>query len=152
MTTIKGCPCCSSVKNLPANVGDTGSVGSTPGSGSSPGGGNGNPLQHSCLENSMGRERSLTGYTVHWVAKSWPQLITCAHTQTYAHTNICNSNQSSLKTETHLLDYSGFPSVCLLFRPSSRSPFIDCLPGPHPKPNSVQKSKLTFSHLKEKKM
>ena len=38
------------VKNLPANVGDTGSI---PGSGRSPGGGNDNPFQHSCLENPM---------------------------------------------------------------------------------------------------
>ena len=32
-----------------------GNSGSIPGSGRSPGGGNGNPLQHSCLENPMGR-------------------------------------------------------------------------------------------------
>ena len=36
------------VKNLPANVVETGSV---PGSGRFPGGGNRNPLQYSCLEN-----------------------------------------------------------------------------------------------------
>ena len=35
------------------NVGD---LSSTPGSGRSPGEGNGNPLQYSCLENSMDRE------------------------------------------------------------------------------------------------
>ena len=40
------------VKNLPANVGDAGSI---PGSGRSPGGGKGNPLQYSCLENSINR-------------------------------------------------------------------------------------------------
>ena len=38
------------VKNPPANGGD---LGSTPGPGRSPGKGNGNPLQYSCLENSM---------------------------------------------------------------------------------------------------
>ena len=43
------------VKNLPANGGDSGNVGSVPGSGRSPGEGNSNPLQHSCLENSMDR-------------------------------------------------------------------------------------------------
>ena len=43
-------------KNLPATVGDEGDVGLTPGSGRSPGAGNGNPLQYSCLGNSMGRE------------------------------------------------------------------------------------------------
>ena len=40
------------VKKLPANAGDAGSI---PWSGSSLGKGNGNPLQHSCLENSMER-------------------------------------------------------------------------------------------------
>ena len=43
------------VKNPPANAGDTRDMGSLPGSGVSPGGGNGNPLQYSCLENSMDR-------------------------------------------------------------------------------------------------
>ena len=43
------------VKNLPANAGDTGDAGSIPGLGRYPGEGNGNPLQYSCLENSMDR-------------------------------------------------------------------------------------------------
>ena len=42
------------VKSLPANAGDIRDVGSIPGSGKSPGEGNGNPLQYSCLENSVG--------------------------------------------------------------------------------------------------
>ena len=41
------------VKNLPANEGDLSSI---PGLGRSPGEGNGNPLQHSCLGNSVDRE------------------------------------------------------------------------------------------------
>ena len=40
------------VKDLPAMVGNLGSV---PGLGRSPGERNGNPLQYSCLENSMDR-------------------------------------------------------------------------------------------------
>ena len=40
------------VKNVPANTGDQDSI---PGSGRSLGGKNGNPLQHSCLENLMDR-------------------------------------------------------------------------------------------------
>ena len=40
-------------KNLPANAGDARDEGSVPGPGRSPGVGNGNPLQYSCLENSM---------------------------------------------------------------------------------------------------
>ena len=43
------------VKDLPASAGDTGDTGSVPESGRSPGGENGNPLQYSCLENSMDR-------------------------------------------------------------------------------------------------
>ena len=43
------------VNNLPANVGDIKDTGSIPRSGSSPEGGHGNPLQYSCLENSMDR-------------------------------------------------------------------------------------------------
>ena len=43
-------PC--GVKNLPANAIDSGSI---PGLEKSPGAGNGNPLQYSCLENSMAR-------------------------------------------------------------------------------------------------
>ena len=59
---------CFLVKNLPANVGDTGDVGSIPYLGRSPGVGNGNPLQYSCLENSM--DRGAWWATVCGVAKS----------------------------------------------------------------------------------
>ena len=52
------------VKNPPANAGDPGSI---PGSERSPGGRNGNPLQYSCLENSM--DRGAWWATVHGVAK-----------------------------------------------------------------------------------
>ena len=52
------------VKNLPANVGVIEDVSLTPGSGRSPGGGHGNPLQYSCLENTMG------AWWVHGVIKS----------------------------------------------------------------------------------
>ena len=43
------------VKSPPANAGDAKDAGSIAVSGRFPGGGNGNPLQHSCLENSMDR-------------------------------------------------------------------------------------------------
>ena len=43
---------CVWVENRPINAGDAGEKGSIPGWGRSPRGGNGNPLQHSCLENS----------------------------------------------------------------------------------------------------
>ena len=44
------------VKNPPANAGDTRDSGLIPGLGRSPGEGKGNPLQYSCLGNSMDRE------------------------------------------------------------------------------------------------
>ena len=44
------------VKKLPANAGDIRDMDSFPGLGGSPGRGNGNPLQYSCLENSVNRE------------------------------------------------------------------------------------------------
>ena len=43
------------VKNLPASAGDTGDVGLILGPGRSPGVENGNPLQYSCLKNTMDR-------------------------------------------------------------------------------------------------
>ena len=42
------------VKNLPANA-EVRDAGSIPGWGRSPGGGHSNPLQYSCLQNSMDR-------------------------------------------------------------------------------------------------
>ena len=51
--SLVGFPCSSVAKNPPANARDVGSI---PGSGRSPGEGNSNPLQYSCLENSMDRE------------------------------------------------------------------------------------------------
>ena len=52
---IKGSPGGASVKNLPANAGNTRDMGLIPGSGRSPGEGDSNPLQYSCLGNPMDR-------------------------------------------------------------------------------------------------
>ena len=57
------------VKNPAINAAD---VGSMTGPGRSPGKGNGNPLQYSCLENSM--DRALWWTTLHRVTKSWTGL------------------------------------------------------------------------------
>ena len=64
-----GFPCGSDGKESSCNGGDTGSI---PGSGRTAGEGNGNPLQHSCVENSM--EGGDWWATVHGVAKSQTQL------------------------------------------------------------------------------
>ena len=52
------------VKNPPANAGDARDVGLIPGLGKFPGGGNGNPLQYSCMGNSMDRG-------VWWATSPW---------------------------------------------------------------------------------
>ena len=57
------------VENPAANVEDAGDTGSVPGLGRSPGGGNDNPLQYSCLENSM--DRGAWWAIVHEDSKSW---------------------------------------------------------------------------------
>ena len=57
------------VNNPPANAGDLGLI---PGLGRSPGGGNGNPLQYSCLENSM--DRGAWQATVHGVTMNRTRL------------------------------------------------------------------------------
>ena len=56
------------VKNLPANAGHTRDTGLVPGLQRSPEVGNGNPLQYSCLENSM--DRRAWRATVQKAAKS----------------------------------------------------------------------------------
>ena len=55
-------------KNLPANAGVAGDMSSIPAPGRSPGGRNGNPLQYSCLENSL--DRGAWQAIVHEVIKS----------------------------------------------------------------------------------
>ena len=66
---VKGFPGSSDGNESACNAGDPGSI---PGSGRSPGEGYGNPLQYSCLGNSMDRE--VWWVTVHRVTKSWTQL------------------------------------------------------------------------------
>ena len=60
------------VKNPPANSGDVRDASSIPRLGRSPEEGNGNPLQYSCLENSM--DRGAWRAIVRGVAKSQIQL------------------------------------------------------------------------------
>ena len=63
-------------KNLPTSAGSARDARSIPGSGRSPGGGNGNPIQHSCLENPM--DRGAWQATVHGIPKrDWA----CTHSR-----------------------------------------------------------------------
>ena len=59
------------IKHLPANAGDLGSI---PGPGRSPGEGNGNPLQYSCLENSM--DKGVMYMTIYiYIVKNYPATV-----------------------------------------------------------------------------
>ena len=76
---LLGLPCSSSDKE---SAGDAGDQGSIPGLGRSSGEGNGNPLQFSCLENSMDREAWRA--TVRGVTKRRTRLSD-THTHTAFH-------------------------------------------------------------------
>ena len=67
------------IKNPPANAGNTRDMVLIPGLGRSSGEGNGNPLQYSCLKNSM--DRGAWRATVHKVSQS--------RTRQSAHTRVC---------------------------------------------------------------
>ena len=74
-----GFPGCTVVKNLSANAGDTGDAGFILVWGRSPEVENGNALQYSCLENSMGRE--VWQATVHGISQArilqWVAISCC---------------------------------------------------------------------------
>ena len=75
-----GFPGGSDGKEYACSAGDLGSI---PGSGRSPGEGNGNPLQYSCLENSM--DRGAQQPIVHGITKeSYMTLVTKQQQQTIA--------------------------------------------------------------------
>ena len=79
-----GLPLGSVDKDSACNAGDTGSI---PGLGRSPGGGHDNPLQYSCLENSMDREAWQA--IVHRVTKSRTQLKQLSNTNIYVCVCVC---------------------------------------------------------------
>ena len=73
------------VKNLSVNAGNIRGVDLIPGSKRFPGRGHGNPLQYSCLENSV--DRGARRAAVHGVAKSRTRPSN-SHTHTHTHTHI----------------------------------------------------------------
>ena len=102
-----GFPGVTVVKNQPANAEDVGSI---PGSGQSPGEGNGNPLQYSCLENSM--DRGAWRATVHGIAKSWTWLITYPNHSKIEWLKICCCSVAKLSsTLRDLTDFKPDSSV-----------------------------------------
>ena len=77
---ILSSPWASQVKNLSTKAGAVGDTGSIPGTGRSPRGGN--PLQYSCLENSM--DRGPWQATVHGVTKESNMTEATEHTLKHA--------------------------------------------------------------------
>ena len=89
------------VKNLPAMQIGGSNPDSIPGLGRSPGEGNRNPLQYSCLENSM--DRGAWQATVHGVAESDLTEVTNTHTLTptpTTHPELPPPNPVSRKTHS----------------------------------------------------
>ena len=72
------------VRNPPTNSGDAGSIS---GSGRSLGEGNGNPLQYSCLENSMDKEAWWAAEPQNWGSQRVGTWLR-AHTHTHTHTDL----------------------------------------------------------------
>ena len=95
-----GFPGGSAVKNLPAHAGDEGLI---PGWGRSTGEGKGNPLQYSCLGNSM--DVGALWATVHGISKSRTRLTDCACTEKWSKQfkQVCSRLTSSTIYEVEIL-------------------------------------------------
>ena len=86
---FEGFPGGTVVKSLPANAGSTASI---PGPGRSSRGGHGNPLQCSCLEDSV--DKGAWWATVHGVAKSQTWFSDWAHTSEVLWRSCCAQDSS----------------------------------------------------------
>ena len=104
-----GFPGSSEIKNLPGNAGNAGLA---PGSGRSPGEGNGNPLQYSCLENSM--DRGAWWATVHGVTRVRHNVVTKPPPMIYYHCALC------ITGHVHCRISSSISGVCPLNSPQLR--------------------------------
>ena len=101
-THTRGFPGGSFSKEFTCNAGEPGLI---PGSGRSHGEGNGNPLQYSCLENSMdGEESSLVSYSSwnHKELDTTEWLTIHFHIYSYIHMYISKSFCSTPETNTML--------------------------------------------------
>ena len=98
----KGFPGGTVVKNLPANEGDAKVAGSIPGLGRSHRVGNNNPLQYSCLKNSM--DRGASQATVHRVTRSQTYLSNWACIQSITKGAWIYNGEQSLQLVQAILD------------------------------------------------
>ena len=90
-------------KETAYSAGDAGKTGLIPGSGRSAGEGNGNPFQHSCLENPM--DRGAWRATVHGVAKSQTQLSVHARMLVFSPCSSLTGHARCKVREPQLLHY-----------------------------------------------
>ena len=110
--------------------------------GTSPGVGNGNPLQYSCLENSMDREAWWD--IVQEVAKNQTRLST----STYTHIFICSISWECLESMTSLLQQAHLHlSRCFFLLNFLATPWTGCgilvpQPGTKPMPPAVEAQSL----------
>ena len=103
-----------------------GEPGSIPGSGRSPGGGDGNPLQHSCLQNPM--DRGAWRGTVHGVAKcrTWLRAFHSCFSEFKPH-SVSSSGilwKVGVSVSTWVLVFESSPLICS----SLHHPLPPCLP------------------------
>ena len=119
LTDVLGFPGGSDGKESTCNAGDLDSI---PGWGRPPGGGHGNPLQHSCLENSH-RQSCLVGYSPcnckvghDWVTKHSTDVLPCPVdqlgqlAQISEQTNV--QRQKWWQTSARHLPIKDFQSIC----------------------------------------
>ena len=102
------------IKNPPANAGHIGDTGSIPGSERPLREGNGNPLQYSCLENSM--DWGAWQATVHGVAKGQARLSMHTHTETHTHTHI-HTQYTYMYRYKHILGQNRLTYLVLTWKP-----------------------------------
>ena len=112
----QGLPRWLSSKESTCNAGDAGDLGSIPGSGRSPGGGHSNPLQDSCLENSMDREAWRA--TVRRVTKSQTRLKRRS-THRQGQSGLCNKSGQNQHATVGLI--SEVESLVVVFMGEWRS-------------------------------
>ena len=98
LSVLEGFPSGLVVKNPPANAGDTRDSSLIPESGRSSGEGNGNPLQDSCLENSMNRGAWWATYSP-WGCKGWNMSEHSTRTPVLGSSNLLGTHaQHSCRT------------------------------------------------------
>ena len=106
-------------KGPACTAGDVRDMGSIPGLGLSPGGERGNPLQYSCLEDSM--DKRAWRAIVHRVAKSWTRLkqlsmYACLLTVGRWYSDVVLTCISPIISDFEHLTCVCWPSICLLWR------------------------------------